>query len=49
MKKIYNSPELSMLCINAKDVVTVSTDEVGRANSFSFNDIINGGAGWLEV
>ena len=48
MKKIYNAPEISALCINTKDVVTVSIGEYGSANIISFNGIVNGEAGWQE-
>ena len=48
MKKIYNTPEISTLFIDSKDVVTVSIGEDGTAKIISFNGIVNGEAGWQE-
>ena len=47
MKKIYNTPEINMLCFETKDVITVSSGENGMIKSFSFDRIINGEDGWM--
>ena len=48
MKKVYNTPELNMICIQSVDIITVSACEGGAIQSWSFDDIVGGGAGWLE-
>ena len=48
MKKVYNTPELNMICIQSVDIITVSAGEGGAIQSWSFDDIVGGGAGWLE-
>ena len=47
MKK-YITPELNMLCVQTVDIITVSVGENGKMTTFSFSDIIGGGAGWIE-
>ena len=48
MKKIYNTPELNMICVQTVDVITLSAGEGGTMQSWSFGDIVGGGAGWIE-
>lgn len=47
MKK-YITPELNMLCVETKDVITISAGEKGILKSVSFSSILNGEAGWME-
>ena len=47
MKKTYNTPEIYMLSISAKDVITVSVGEEGNVPSYSFKDFLGDGAGWI--
>ena len=47
MKKIYNTPEMNMLCVETKDVITLSAGENGSITSFTFSGILNGSAGWM--
>ncbi|MBQ8817139.1 MAG: hypothetical protein IJZ83_01035 [Clostridia bacterium] len=48
MKKVYNTPELNMICVQTVDVITLSAGEGGTMQSWSFGDIVDGRAGWLE-
>ena len=48
MKKVYNTPELNMICVQTVDVITLSAGEGGTMRSWSFGDIVGGGAGWIE-
>ncbi len=48
MKKIYNAPEIYVLSISTKDVITVSVDEEGRMQSYSFKGFLGDGAGWMS-
>ena len=48
MKKIYNAPEIYVLSLSTKDVITVSVDEEGRMQSYSFKDFLGDGAGWMS-
>ena len=48
MKKVYNTPELNMICVQIADILTMSAGE-GTMPTYSFNDIIGGNAdGWSE-
>ena len=46
MKKVYNSPEMNVLFVETKDVITVSVGTEGVIDSFSFKDILDRQAGW---
>ena len=46
MKK-YITPEMNMLCVETKDVITLSAGENGSITSFTFSGILNGSAGWM--
>ena len=48
MKKVYNTPELNMICVQTADILTMSAGENGNMTSYSFGDIVGGGAGWSE-
>lgn len=48
MKKIYNTPEMNMLCVETKDVITLSAGEKGGIISISFSGILDGSAGWMS-
>ena len=48
MKKVYNTPELNTISFQTADVITMSAGENGTMTSYSFGDIIGGGAGWIE-
>ena len=47
MKKIYNTPEIYVLSISTKDIITVSVGEEGNVPSYSFKDFLGDGAGWI--
>lgn len=47
MKKIYNTPEIYVLSISTKDIITVSVDDEGSAQSYSFKSFFGDGAGWI--
>lgn len=46
MKKTYYTPELNVLCVETKDILTLSGGEGGDMTSYSFNDIVNG---WTQA
>ena len=47
MKK-YNTPELNVISFQTADVITMSAGENGTMKTWSFGDIVGGGAGWIE-
>lgn len=47
MKKIYNTPEFDMVSVATSDIMSLSAGEGGSMTSISFNNIINGSAGWM--
>ena len=48
MEKIYITPEIYVVSVSTKDVITVSVGEEGRMQSYSFKDFLGDGAGWMS-
>lgn len=42
MKKLYHAPELNVLCVETKDILTLSGGDGGNMTSYSFDEIIGG-------
>ena len=49
MKRNYIVPEIETIGMTTKDIITISAGEDGVMSSYSFNEIINGSAGWIEA
>lgn len=49
MKRKYIVPSIETINMTSKDVITLSAGENGSISSYSFKNILDNNAGWIEV